>query len=99
MLAGAASAQGGGDMQATTSSDVRAAIREELTRRPGRARFVVEIGASLAGRGIDAAQIEAVLREMERGGTVLVRAGSCADPHLADADLRLAALIEHSPCD
>jgi hypothetical protein len=86
-------------MQSTTSPELRTAIHEELARNPGRARFVVEIEAALAKRGIDAAEVEATLAGMERDGTLLIRANACADPHLAEADLRLAALIEHSPCD
>jgi hypothetical protein len=86
-------------MQTTTSAEARNAIREELARYPGRARFIVEIEVSLAARGIEKNEAETTLVAMERDGTLLVRANACADPHLADADLRLAALIEHSPCD
>ncbi len=86
-------------MQSTTSPEVRTAIREELARNPGRARFVIEIEVSLAQQGIAQSDVEVTLAEMERDGTLLVRANACADPHLAEADLRLAALIEHSPCD
>jgi hypothetical protein len=86
-------------MQSTVRPDLRAAIREQLARHPGRARFVPEITAALAGLGADAGEIEAVLAAMEHEGSILIRAGACADPHLEGADLRLAALIEHSPCD
>jgi hypothetical protein len=86
-------------MQRTTNPKVRSAIRDELAKYPGRARFIVEIEASLARNGIQRGEVEEALAAMERDGTLLVRAKACADPHLAEADLRLVASIEHSPCD
>lgn len=87
-------------MQGVVRPEVKTAIREMLARRPGRARFVVEIAASLAEspQNMDAEpeEFERALTELERNGSILVRDNACADPHLEGADLRLAALIEAS---
>jgi hypothetical protein len=86
-------------MQGRVRPEVRTAIREELARRHGQARFVVEIAGTLRGLDADPDEIEAALEQLERDGTILVRVNACADPHLEGSDLRLAALIESSPCD
>src|ERR1700724_2756261 len=85
--------------QGTVRPEVKTTIRDELAQRPGRARFVGEIVESLKAIDADPGEIEIALNELERNGTIVVRTNTCADPHLEGADLRLAALIEVSPCD
>ena len=86
-------------MQRMVQPEVRSAIREALARGQGTARFVAEIAEGLRGAGADPEEIEQAFKALERDGTVVVRTNACADPHLEGRDLRLAALVQVSPCD
>lgn len=72
----------------------RDAIVALLRRNGGQARFVADLNAALASSRIAQEESAQALAALEREGAVLVREHFCADPHLADADLRVAALVE-----
>ena len=65
-----------------------------LRRESGRARFIVDLCAALAPHRIDSPALDQALADLEKEGKVIVRDHFCADPHLAGADLRVAALLE-----
>jgi hypothetical protein len=81
-------------MTQDVQTELAAAIAELLARRPGGARFVVEINEGLRSSGAGSADLEAALMGLERRGAVLIRDHACADPHLEGADLRIAALVD-----
>lgn len=72
----------------------RDAIVALLRRNGGQARFVADLNAALASSRIGQEESAHALAALERDGAVIVREHFCADPHLADADLRVAALVE-----
>lgn len=59
-------------------------------RRAASALFVTELRAAL-GSAWDAGGIDAALGRLAASGALVVEAKSVPDPHLADADLRIAA--------
>jgi hypothetical protein len=73
--------------------NLNAAIPELLARRPGGARFVMELREALP-EGATPDELEATLSALERGGMILIRDHGCADPHLEGTDLRIAALVD-----
>jgi hypothetical protein len=74
-------------------SDLSSAIPELLARRPGGARFVMELRETLPD-GAGAGDLEQALTRLERNGLILIRDHACADPHLEGVDLRVAALVD-----
>ncbi|HEX6511212.1 MAG TPA: hypothetical protein VF157_02860 [Chloroflexota bacterium] len=48
-------------------------------------------------RNIHPEQVEQALTELQSEPAILVREQYCADPHLTDADLRVAAIVEGEP--
>lgn len=70
-----------------------------LRRDGGRARFLVDLRAALAAHRIHPRALEQALADLEKDGAVIVRDHFCADPHLAGADLRVAAWIEAGAAD
>jgi succinyl-CoA synthetase beta subunit len=81
-----------GDSAATTS--VKAALVRLLGARPRKAEFVSQLAGTLRRQAATAEGIERALMDLEAEGGLLLREGSCADPHLEGADLRIAALLE-----
>jgi len=65
-----------------------------LGRRNPRARFMTELYALLGRLGIERAEIDRTLAQMESEGAIMIREHFCADPHLAGTDLRVVALVE-----
>ena len=82
------------DENSSPQESARNAIVALLRRNGGQARFVADLNAALGSLQIGAASLDDALARLERGGAVIVREHFCADPHLADADLRVAALVE-----
>lgn len=82
-----------GEVQERSDRPTAEAIVQLLARQREQARFAVELQAALERSGVSAASIERALEELEAQGRVLVRAYHCADPHLADADLRVVGLV------
>lgn len=74
--------------------DVQAAILDVLRRTPRRAEFVSRLLASLRRSDISLDRVEQALTELQAQPAILVHEHYCADPHLASADLRVAAMLE-----
>lgn len=72
------------------------AVIDALRQRAKTARFITEVAASLRRFNIDKEEIEQALSELQDEGVVIVRDNFCADPHLANVDLRVAALVDES---
>ena len=70
------------------------AIVEVLNGRGKKARFATEVLAGLRRFNIGKAEMDQALGELEAEGAVVLRDHFCADPHLAEVDLRVVALIE-----
>jgi succinyl-CoA synthetase beta subunit len=81
-----------GDSAAT--ANVKTALVRLLGARPRKADFVSRLAGTLRRQAATPEGIERALADLEAERAVLVREGSCADPHLARADLRIAALLE-----
>ena len=72
------------------------AIVEALGQRAKKARFMTEVAASLRRFNIGDDEMEQALSELQSDGVVVVRDNFCADPHLANVDLRVAALVDEA---
>ena len=70
------------------------AIVEILTGRGKKARFATEVLAGLRHFNIGKAEMDHALGQLETEDAVVLRDHFCADPHLAEVDLRVIALIE-----
>lgn len=75
-------------------SGAKTAIVNALDNRSKRARFMTEVAASLRRFSIDKQEIEQALSQLQAEGVVIVRDNFCADPHLANVDLRVVALLD-----
>jgi hypothetical protein len=83
--------------QADVSRDrVKKTIVELLSQRAKQARFMTEIVAGLRRLRVSKDEIERALGELEAAGVIVLRDHYCADPHLAEVDLRVAALLDRS---
>ena len=67
--------------------------------RGKKARFATELVAGLRRFNVGKEEMDRALAELEAEGTVVVRENFCADPHLAEVDLRVIALVEISRGD
>ncbi len=72
------------------------AVVEALRQRAKQARFMTEVAAALRLFNVDKDEMEQALSELQDDGVVIVRDNFCADPHLANVDLRVAALVDES---
>ena len=70
------------------------AIVEILKGRSKKARFATEVLAGLRHFKIGKAEMDHALGALETEGAVVLRDHFCADPHLAEVDLRVIALID-----
>lgn len=70
------------------------AVVDALRQRAKKARFMTEVAASLRRFKVDKDEMEQALSELQSDGVVIVRDNFCADPHLANVDLRVAALVD-----
>jgi hypothetical protein len=75
---------------------LEAQLLDLLRRTPRHAELVSRLSGLLRRRNVDPEQVEEALAGLESRPAILVREHYCADPHLASADLRVAAVIE--PC-
>ena len=82
------------DEQSPAQASARNVIISLLRRNGGQARFVADLHAALTSSQITAEESDQALAALEQEGAVIVREHFCADPHLAEADLRVAALVE-----
>jgi len=74
--------------------DTKKAVVEVLRQRAKKARFITEVTASLRRFNIGKDEMEQTLSELQIEGVVIVRDNFCADPHLANVDLRVAVLVD-----
>ena len=70
------------------------AIMDALRHRSNKARFMTEVAASLRRFNIGEDEMEQALADLQAEGAVIVRDNFCADPHLANVDLRVAAFVD-----
>lgn len=67
----------------------------DLFKRGGKkALFATELLAGLRRDNLGKDELDRALAELEAEGVVVRRDNFCADPHLADVDLRVIALLE-----
>ena len=70
------------------------AVVDVLRERAKKARFMTEVIARLRRFNIGKDDMDQALSELQAEGVVLVRDNFCADPHLANVDLRIAVLVD-----
>ena len=75
-------------------ASAKKAVVDALRQRSKKARFITEVTASLRRFDIGKDKIEQALSDLQSEGVVVVRDNFCADPHLANVDLRVAALVD-----
>jgi hypothetical protein len=81
--------------QATASlTGAKKAVVDLLSERGKKARFATELVAALRRFNVGKEEMERALAKLEAEGTVVVRDHFCADPHLAEVDLRVISLVE-----
>src|SRR5262245_55981485 len=77
-------------------SAARQAIIDALRDRAKKALFVTELAASLRRKKIGQEEMEQALSELQTESVIVVRDNFCADPHLANVDLRVVAPMDES---
>jgi len=86
--------------QATASlTSAKKAVVGLLSGPSKKARFATELVAGLRRFNVGKNEMNRALAELEAEGTVVVRAHFCADPHLAEVDLRVISLVETGRSD
>lgn len=76
------------------AAQVREAVVTILSSGGKKARFMTEVAASLRRVNVSKDDLEQVITELATDGAIVVRDNFCADPHLAEVDLRVVALVE-----
>jgi len=76
------------------SVNAKKAVIEVLGSRGKKARFATEVLAGLRRYKVGKTEMDQVLGDLEAEGVVVLRDHFCADPHLAEVDLRVVALLE-----
>ena len=64
-----------------------------LRQHAMKARFMTEVVAALRHANVGKEEMEQAVAELQTEGAVIVRDNFCADPHSANVDLRVAALV------
>jgi len=72
------------------------AIADALRQRSKKARFMTEVAAALRRFNVGKDEMEQAMSELQAEGVVIVRDNFCADPHLANVDLRVATLVDEA---
>jgi hypothetical protein len=75
-------------------TSAKQAVVELLSGPSKKARFATELVAGLRRLHIGKDETEQALVELEAEGVVIMRDNFCADPHLAEVDLRVISLVE-----
>lgn len=75
-------------------ASAKISVLEVLSGRGRKARFATEILADLRRFKIAKAEMDQALGELEAEGLVVLRDHFCADPHLAEVDLRVVAPLQ-----
>src|SRR5512143_1118170 len=77
----------------THLADAKTSVIEVLGGRGKKALFATELLAGLRRYNLGKDAMDQALGELEAEGVVVLRDHFCADPHLAEVDLRVVALI------
>ena len=77
-------------------ASAKEAVVGVLNNRGKKALFATELLAGLRRFNLGKDAMDQALVELEAQGSVVVRDHFCADPHLAEMDLRVIALIERA---
>lgn len=80
-------------------ASAKQAVVDVLNVGGKKARFATELVAGLRRFNVGKDEMDRALAELEGEGTVVVRDHFCADPHLAEVDLRVIALVDSSRGD
>ena len=80
----------------SSCASAKKAVVDALRQRAQKARFMTEVAASLRRFNVGKDEMEQALSELQAEGVVIVRDNFCADPHLANVDLRVAALVDET---
>jgi hypothetical protein len=75
-------------------ASAKSAVVDVLNVGGKKARFATELLAGLRRFNIGKDEMDRALAELEAEGSVVVRDHFCADPHLAEVDLRVISLVE-----
>jgi len=75
-------------------ANARKSVVEILSGRGKKALFATELLAGLRRFNLGKVEMDQALVELETEGSVVLRDHFCADPHLAEVDLRVIALLE-----
>lgn len=78
------------------NSGAKGAVINLLRQRSKKARFMTEVVASLRRFNLGKEEMEQALSELQAEGVVIVRDNFCADPHLANVDLRVVAVVDET---
>jgi hypothetical protein len=84
------------EQSSASVTGAKKAILDALGNRSKKARFMTEVSAAVRRFHIGKDDMERALADLQAEGTVIVRDNFCADPHLADVDLRVAALVDRA---
>jgi hypothetical protein len=84
------------EQSSASVTGAKKAILDALGNRSKKARFMTEVAAAVRRVHIDKDEMERALADLQVEGAVIVRDNFCADPHLADVDLRVAALVDRA---
>jgi len=80
----------------TYLADAKTAVIEVLGGRRRKALFATELLAGLRRFNLGKDAMDQALGALEAEGVVVLRDHFCADPHLAEVDLRVIVLLEHA---
>ena len=80
-------------------ASAKIAVVDVLNVGGKKARFATELVAGLRRFNVGKDEMDRALAELEAEGTVVLRDHFCADPHLAEVDLRVIALVDISRGD
>jgi len=80
-------------------ASAKIAVVEVLNVGGKKARFATELLAGLRRHNVGKDEMDSALVELEAEGAVAVRENFCADPHLAEVDLRVIAPVDISRGD
>jgi hypothetical protein len=75
-------------------ASAKSAVIDVLSVGGKKACFATELLAGLRRHNVGKDEMDRALVELEADGTVVLRGHFCADPHLAEVDLRVIALVD-----
>jgi len=75
-------------------ANTKQAVVDVLNRGAKKALFATELLAGLRRFKLGKVELDQALADLEAEGALVVRDNFCADPHLAEVDLRVIALLE-----